>query len=136
MMPGKRGSDAPDVMAPLGWSAKALGLLEQVDDHLVTNIRLRAEKSARRDLAGEVGPEHVAPFLDNAELAEEESIPWSAAALARIARSPEMLRERIKSDIEEAAEERGHEEVSLELAEEVIAELRKAMCPVPEGEEG
>jgi len=133
MMPGR--SDvhpAPD-LEPLTWSPQALALLEGVDGHLVNSIRLRADKRARRDGAEAVQPEHVRPFLE----AEKElpSVNWSAAALARTARSPAMIRDRIKADIEDVARERGEAEISLELAEEVIAELRQAMCPVPEGEE-
>jgi hypothetical protein len=72
---------------------------------------------------------HVTPFLD---LVDATALTWSAAALARVARVPEMVRDTVKLEIEDLARQREQDPVSLELAEEVILEVRKNMCPVPE----
>jgi len=129
MMPGFGGaSDDPE--RTVDWSAQATELLASVTDAAVAdNIRLRAVKRARRDKAAEVCARHVRPFLD---LANDDSPKWSAAALARLARVPEMVRETVKLEVEDLAGERKLDPVTLELAEEVILEVRKAMCPVPE----
>ncbi|MDP6689940.1 MAG: PCP reductase family protein, partial [Alphaproteobacteria bacterium] len=92
--------------------------------------RLRAIKRARRDHAENVMPKHVTPFL---ELADSDRPTWTAAALARVAKVPQMVRETVKAGIEDLALERELTEISLALAEEGVAEARKAMCPVPEG---
>ena len=129
MMPGFGGaSDDPE--RTVSWSEEAGKLLETVSDSAVAdNIRLRAVKRARRDKASEVGVRHVRPFLD---LADDDGPKWSAAGLARLARVPEMVRDTVKLEVEDLARERKLDTVSLELAEEVILEVRKAMCPVPE----
>ena len=130
-MPGF-GDKGPNDRGDLKWSDAAEKLLASVaDDAVCDNIRLRAVKRARRDNADTVSAKHVRPFLD---LAETEGPSWSAAALARVQRVPEMVRETVKADVEDMARERDMAEVTLELAEEVIAEIRKAMCPVPEGD--
>ena len=136
MMPGRRGTDATQGPLDMNWSTEALGLLERVDGALVPNIRLRAEKRSRRNGGTEVSAADVVPFLDNGAEAEisRPRVTWAAAALARIARSPDMVRDRIRIGIEDAAVDRGLSEITLELAEEVIGLLRQAMCPVPEGE--
>ena len=78
-----------DAGAALAWSGEAARLLETVGDPSVnTSIRLRAVKRARRAKSKEVMGEHVRPFL------EDEATPapvWSAAALARLARVPDMV---------------------------------------------
>ncbi|MBT7941968.1 MAG: universal stress protein [Alphaproteobacteria bacterium] len=117
----------------LEWSKTAEELMQTVPDAAIAdNIRLRAIKRARRDKSAEVKPKHVRPFLD---LADDDGPVWSAAALARVARVPSMVRDKVKDDVADIARERELSEVSLELAEEVIVEIRKSMCPVPEGEE-
>jgi nucleotide-binding universal stress UspA family protein len=131
MMPGF-GGDAAEAAADraLCWSADATSLLDDIQDTAVAdNIRLRAVKRARRDKAGEVGVRHVTPFL---EAVDGEAAIWSAAALARIARVPEMVRDSVRLEVEDIAGMRKLETISLELAEEVILDVRKNMCPVPE----
>jgi len=131
-MPGFAAA-APRDRGNLAWSKAAEALLGSVADPAVAdNIRLRAVKRARRDKSTKVTPKHVRPFLD---LAQDDGPHWTAAALARLARVPEMVRETVKAEIEDLACERHQPEVSLELAEEAIAEVRKSMCPVPEGRE-
>ena len=128
-MPGFAGNDAGGD-TDLAWSEAAEKLLDTVaDDAVADNIRLRAIKRARRDHSGKVMPKHVTPFLD---LADSERPTWSAAALARVTKVPQMVRETVKAGIEDLALERELTEISLELAEEGVAEARKAMCPVPE----
>ncbi|MDP6788653.1 MAG: universal stress protein [Rhodospirillales bacterium] len=127
-MPGFSGNDAGG-RRKLTWSASAEKLLATVADAAVAdNIRLRAVKRARRDHGDKVMPKHVTPFLD---MADSDRSKWSAAALARVAKVPEMVRETVKAGIEDLALERGLTEISFELAEEGVTEARKAMCPVP-----
>ncbi len=131
-MPGFGGS-GPNDRGDLEWSAAAEKLLATVaDDAVADNIRLRAVKRARRDNTDTVSAKHVRPFLD---LVDDDGPSWSAAALARVQRVPEMVRETVKADVEDLARERELTEISLELAEEAISEIRKTMCPVPEGAE-
>jgi nucleotide-binding universal stress UspA family protein len=131
MMPGF-GDDASKAARDrtVAWSDDASKLIDDIQDKAVAdNIRLRAVKRARRDQADEVGVRHVTPFLD---LVDATALTWSAAALARVARVPEMVRDTVKLEIEDLARQREQDPVSLELAEEVILEVRKNMCPVPE----
>ena len=44
-----------------------------------------------------------------------------------------MVRETVKASVEDLAMERNLTEITFELAEEAVAEARKAMCPIPEG---
>ncbi|MBT5809881.1 MAG: universal stress protein, partial [Rhodospirillaceae bacterium] len=131
-MPGFSSNDAGK-QRDLAWSAAAEKLLASVTDAAVLdNIRLRAIKRARRDHSDKVMPKHVSPFLD---LADSDRPVWSAAALARTAKVPEMVRATVKAGIEDLALERGLTEISFELAEEGVIEARKAMCPVPAAED-
>jgi hypothetical protein len=128
-MPGFAGNDAGQ-QDELAWSEAAEKLLATVAEPAVAdNIRLRAIKRARREHAATVLPKHVTAFLD---LADSARPAWSAAALARVAKVPKMVRETVKAGIEDLALEREQKEITLELAEEGVAEARKAMCPVPE----
>jgi nucleotide-binding universal stress UspA family protein len=131
-MPGFSGNDAGNDREVV-WSKAAEKLLATVADSAITdNIRLRAIKRARRDHSDTVMPKHVTPFLD---LADSDRPTWSAAALARVAKVPAMVRETVKAGIEDLALERNLKDISLELAEEGVAEARKAMCPVPESDD-
>jgi hypothetical protein len=116
---GIEGEDGP------AWSDAAARLVDAVGDPGTTaGIRLRAEKRARREGAAVVAPEHVRPFLD------PEAAPapaWSAGALARLARVPELVRTSVRGRIEALAQEAGVAEVTLEIAETAIAESRRAM---------
>jgi len=129
MMPGF-GNQKTDAERTVTWSDAANELLAIVTDVAVAdNIRLRAVKRARRDKALHVGVRHVRPFLD---LADDDAPEWSAAALARLARVPKMVRDTVRLEVEDLARERKLDTVHLELAEEAISEVRKAMCPLPE----
>ncbi|NKB59815.1 MAG: universal stress protein UspA [Alphaproteobacteria bacterium] len=131
-MPGFSGNDAGKERE-LAWSKAAEKLLANVTDAAIAdNIRLRAIKRARRGHSDKVMPKHVTPFLD---LADSDRPDWSAAALARTAKVPEMVRATVKAGIENLALERGIKEISFALAEEGVVEARKAMCPVPAAED-
>jgi hypothetical protein len=131
-MPGFAGNDA-GADRELIWGGAAEKLLATVADPAIAdNIRLRAVKRGRRDHSATVMPKHVTPFLD---LADSDRPAWSAAALARVVKVPQMVRETVKAGIEDLALERGLKEITLELAEEGVAEARKAMCPVPAPED-
>jgi nucleotide-binding universal stress UspA family protein len=107
------------------WSGAAARLLERIGDPSVnTSIRLRAEKRARRAKSKEVLAEHVQPFL------EDEAGPapvWGAAALARLSRVPDMVRNPVRRRIEAHAREAGAEEITVDIVEAGIAESRHAM---------
>jgi len=127
-MPGFAGNDAGQTRE-LAWNPAAEKLMATVADAaLADNIRLRAIKRARRDHSDMVMPKHVSPFLD---LTEGDRPTWSAAALARVAKVPAMVRETVKAGIEDLALERNIKKISFDLAEEGVAEARQAMCPVP-----
>ncbi len=131
-MPGFSGNTA-DTERELAWSDAAEKLLASVSDAAVAdNIRLRAIKRARRGHSDKVMPKHVTPFLD---LTDSDRPVWSAAALARTAKVPEMVRATVKAGIEDLALERGIKEISFALAEEGVVEARKAMCPIPAAED-
>jgi nucleotide-binding universal stress UspA family protein len=107
------------------WSGAAARLLEKIGDPSVnTSVRLRAEKRARRAKSKEVLAEHVRPFL------EDEAGPapvWGAAALARLSRVPDMVRNPVRRRVEAHAREAGAAEITVEIVEAGIAESRCAM---------
>jgi len=115
------------------WSPEASALAEGAGDpSRVETVRLRSEKRARMEGSTLVTPEHVRPFIGD----QQPSLPWSAAALARLARVPELIRETCGARIEERARERTAPEVTLEIAEETLADIRRTMCPVSAEPEG
>ena len=140
MMPG---GDAADPAAAvqqtferLEWSPAARELIDGVaDPALRENIGLRAEKSARRDASETVQPEHVRPFLGDAEAAAEDApkLTWRAAARARLQRVPEAFREQVRIGVEGYLRERGESTVEGETAEAAFAAARDNMCPVEHG---
>ena len=118
----------------LPWSDAARELLERVDDpSLRGNLELRAEKSARREKAARVGPEHVRPFLPSQEPEPSGDaageIPWTDEALRRLGRVPEgFMREASRERIADHARREGHSEITLEVVEAGLAEARQAMA--------
>ncbi len=139
MMPGAR-NDAGDTFTAQGgfealpWSAPAQALLQRVEDGAAAeNIRLRAEKAARRDAAGEVAPVHVEPFLTDLEA--ETSLTWSAASLARLQRVPETFRDKARAEIEAFALNAGATEIAGETEEGGFAAARRLLCPEPDATE-
>ena len=149
LMPGAR-SEAGDTATtqdgfePLAWSAPALQLLERIDDVTISeNIRLRAEKAARRDAAAEVLDAHIEPFLADVDLREaddacaddENAIVWSAASLARLQRVPEAFRAKARAEVEAYARGVGACEISGDVEEGGFAAARRLMCPEPDASE-
>ena len=132
-MPNMGGGEAPVAKGTLVWTPAAEELLGTLEEGTITdNIRLRAVKKARREKAEKVGVRHVRPFM---ALAGTDAAQWSAAALARLARVPEMVRRTVKAEIEDMAADENLSEISLELADRGIVEVRKAMCPIEPGAE-
>ncbi|MEK7245816.1 MAG: universal stress protein [Pseudomonadota bacterium] len=121
--PGRGGR--PKAEAEMVWSEAATQLIGGVGDSTVASgIRLGAEKRARRAGAATVEVDHVRPFLD----AHAAPAPgWSAAALARIARVPEMARPAVRRRAEANALEAGAVEITLEAVEAAIGEALDAM---------
>jgi nucleotide-binding universal stress UspA family protein len=127
--PARGGSS--ESAAAMTWSDAAVGLLDRVGDPSVgTSIRLRAEKRARRDKAKEVLAEHVRPFLDHDAAAQPA---WTAAALARLSRVPEMVRGSVRQRVEAHACEAGVSEVTVEVVEAGIAESKSVMSDTMRG---
>ncbi len=123
LMPGRSTDSGP--VAPVEWSKQALALVDAIESPaLAANIRLRAEKFAKREGAGEVEACHVRKFLggDGAP-----SFEWSAAALARLTRVPEAMRDPTRARIEAVARGRRATEVTPEIVEAGLADARKAM---------
>ena len=147
MMPGAGGPTEGDAPVQAGfdrleWSPEANALLDQIDDDAVAeNIRLRAEKAARRDAASEVLPQHAAPFVEDAldtgagPQSEASGITWPAASLARLQRIPEMFRDKARDEIEAHARKIGATEISGEVEETGFAAARRLMCPEPDADE-
>jgi nucleotide-binding universal stress UspA family protein len=137
MMPGgnAEGIETPvsDGFEPLAWNTVATAILARLSDkELKENIRLRAEKAARRDAATEVLPQHVEPFVTETSHNELE---WAAAYLARLQRVPEMFRAKARQTIEDYVRAKGAIRVDGEVAEGGFAKARKAMCPEPDATE-
>jgi len=128
----------------LDWSAEASELLALIGDNsVVENIRLRAEKAARRDAADTVLAEHVRPFVDDS-LAQTPVAPgsdalpklaWSAASLARLQRIPEAFRDKAREEIEAHARKNGAVEIAGDVEEAGFAVARRLMCPEPDATE-
>ncbi len=135
----------PSATGPMRWSNEASDLLLQVTDlALRGNLSMRAEKKARQEKSTTVERHHIAAFV--AELPEHRStgqedgpdsrpapepqaeLHWQAAALARLMRVPEgFMRDTSKGRIEDHARRQGLSEITLEVAEQGLAEARKAM---------
>lgn len=107
----------------LPWSEEADAMVASRTE-AAAGVRLRAEKRARRDGAAEVAPEHVAPFLG----ATDDRPGWSAEALARLARVPEMGRAAVRGRAEARARDAGESEVTPVTVERALAESRRAMA--------
>jgi len=122
---------------PLEWADDAHGLLMAVKDESVReSLRLRAEKSARRDAADQVETAHIAPFLEESRplastspVAKTAEITWSAASLARLMRLPESIRDQVRAAVEAFARNHGASHIEGEMEDLAFGELRKAMCP-------
>jgi len=108
---------------PAAWSPEANALADAGGDASeIAAIRLRAEKRARREGADLVKPVHVRPFLKVCTQTR-----WSAAALARLARVPEMVRDTVRQKTEAEAIVTAAAEITPALLETVIAASRQMM---------
>lgn len=109
----------------LPWTDDAKALVESRSDaSAAADIRLRAEKRARRDGAAEVTIDHVQPFLGT----QADVLPtWNAAALARLGRLPEMARDAVRARAEAHVRDAGAAEVTIETVEAALADSRKVM---------
>lgn len=128
----------PNIKDPIRWSEAATKILLTVKDlSLRGNLSMRAEKKARTAGSAMVEAEHIQAFLDQGteDNGQETGSPslttelhWQAAALARLMRVPEgFMRDSTKGRIEDYARSQGHGEITLAIAEEGLAEARKAM---------
>lgn len=123
LMPGRSADVGP--VAPVTWSAEALAVADTIENPaLAANIRLRAEKFAKREGVTEVEATHVRKFLGDDTV---PALEWSAAALARLTRVPEAMREPTRARIEALARDRSATEVTLDIVEAGLIEARKAM---------
>jgi hypothetical protein len=112
----------------ISWDEAAVARVDAIDDAAAArNVRLRAEKAAKRQGSDRVTAAHVGKFLDG-ETAGGEALDWSAAALARLARVPEMMREVTRRRIEAVARQRGASEIDLEVVEAGLVAAREAMA--------
>ena len=126
MMPGGKSNEQLADDQAVAWSAEATALVENyVEPAMKSGIRLRAEKRARREGSADVLAKHVSPFIDSKENAGD--FTWAAAAMARLSRVPETMRDTARDRIEAAAVERGTIEISLDIAEAGLQASRKAM---------
>tara|TARA_B100000315_G_scaffold242296_1_gene264317 strand:- start:7910 stop:10060 length:2151 start_codon:yes stop_codon:yes gene_type:complete len=132
MMPGGGHSEKQlEEEQTVTWSVSAEELIKHhVELPMAGNIKLRAEKRARRNSSKEVLDEHVLPFIDisvNIEAGAEGEFVWAAAALARLSRVPDAMRDATRSRIESVAQERGTTEITLEVVEAGLEQARAAM---------
>ncbi|MBT3989209.1 MAG: universal stress protein [Rhodospirillaceae bacterium] len=140
MMPGGgRSQEQLENEQSVTWSSSAEDLVKRhVELPMAANVRLRAEKRARRNSSKEVLDEHILPFIDtsiNIEAGVEGEFVWAAAALARLSRVPDAMRDATRARIESVAQERGTTEVTLEIAEAGLELARSAMSAAIDAKE-
>ena len=107
------------------WSEEANAMVgAEGDASAAADIRLRAEKRARREGAAEVTVDHVRTFLGT-----ELGAPplWCAAALARLSRVPEMGRDAVRQRADDRAHKAREPEVTLAMVEAAIEDSRRVM---------
>ncbi|TAN85021.1 MAG: universal stress protein UspA [Gallionella sp.] len=113
------------------WSEEAVALLRTIGDLSVRgNLSMRAEKKARQEKSATVEADHIRPFLDASAPADvRPAAPhWQAAALARLMRVPEgFMRDQCKQRIEGFAQQNGHAEITLDVAENGLKLARGEM---------
>jgi len=116
------------------WSDEAVALLRTVEDLSVRgNLSMRAEKKARQEKSAAVEASHIQSFLDAAtsdgiQPPAPSELHWQVAALARLMRVPEgFMRDSCKQRIEIFAQQNGHAEITLEVAENGLKLARGEM---------
>lgn len=141
LMPGAGSDERTDDRVQAGferleWSAEANEALQSLgDESVIDNIRLRAEKAARRDAADQVLSEHVRPFIDDLVAHGGQPLIWSAASLARLQRVPEAFRDKARQEIEAHARKIGATEIAGDVEDAGFAAARRLMCPEPDATE-
>lgn len=141
-------TDPPDII----WTDGALQRMERAPVFLRGMVKRLAEKKARElgypeitveildqfksRMMGRMGGE--AGMVSAATTLEQGGIPWTASAQARLETVPEFMRAMIKQIAEEAARERGHLEVNVELFEKVeaLGDTQEESRPALEWTEG
>ena len=117
----------------IAWTEEALKRLERAPGFLRGMVKRLAEKKARElgyreitediltqfkgQMMGKMGGQ--AGFEEAAGAMAAGRLPWTAEAKARLETVPEFMRSMIKQIAEEAARERGHMEVNVELFKKV-----------------
>jgi len=132
------------------WSDEAVALLLTIKDlSLRGNLAMRAEKKALQEKSKSVDTSHIRPFIDDepsglfradaglyTKLSSQSQTStsiaaepyWHAAALARLMRVPEgFMRDSCKKSIENFAQQYGHDEISLAVAESGMKLARAVM---------
>ena len=139
---------APEVT----WTEGALKRMERAPVFLRGMVTRLAEKKARELGHKEITAELLDQFKSQmmgrmggqagmaaaAESIERGGMPWTAAAQERLDTVPEFMRAMIKQITEEAAVERGHLEVNVELFDKVeaLGDLQDAVGPPLDWTEG
>ena len=124
-------TDNPEIV----WTLEAQKRMERAPAFLRGMVKRLAEKKARElgyreiteeiltqfkgQMMGKMGGE--AGFEEAAESIASGRLPWTAEAKSRLETVPEFMRSMIKQIAEEAARERGHMEVNVELFKKVEA---------------
>jgi hypothetical protein len=122
-------TDNPEIV----WTLEAQKRMERAPAFLRGMVKRLAEKKARElgyreitediltqfkgQMMGKMGGE--AGFEEAAESIASGRLPWTAEAKSRLETVPEFMRGMIKQIAEEAARERGHMEVNIELFKKV-----------------
>lgn len=125
----------PETEQQIVWTDAALKRMERAPAFLRGMVKRLAEKKARElgyteiteeilsqfkgQMMGKMGGE--AGFQEAAGAMAAGQLPWTAEAKARLETVPEFMRHMIKQIAEEAARERGHMEVNVELFKKVEA---------------
>ena len=121
-----RGGDEDEMDTDtVSWTPEAEQTLAMIGDPSVnTSVRLRAEKRALRDGSKQVLKAHVEPFVTESAAPVVE---WTAAALARLTRVPELVRGSLRRRAEANAQEAGASKITMEILEAAIKEGRAVM---------
>jgi nucleotide-binding universal stress UspA family protein len=121
--PARGGSE--EEIDTVSWAPEAEQTLTMIGDPSVnTSVRLRAEKRARREGSAQVLKQHVEPFVTESAA---PVIKWTAAALARLTRVPELVRGSLRRRAEANAQDAGLTEITTDILEVAIEEGRAVM---------
>lgn len=143
MMPPSCPAKGKSEFTRLDWTPEAEAMIGAISDDAVgENIRLRAEKAARRDGLATVNADLLQGFLGAPAPAPEQAgepdhgpafaspapaFEWQAAALARLQRVPETMQAKTRQRIEDLAHIDGQTEIDLPLVERGLEQARAAM---------